>query len=76
MTCVFFNLQQENVGPIPGYLSLHQEGSRLLIKWTPNQMMNVKDDDAASTKESLEQHEVANNGANASTAQDESNDSE
>jgi len=39
-------------------------------------MMNVKDDDAASTKESLEQHEVANNGANASTAQDESNDSE
>nr|CAB3266034.1 small G protein signaling modulator 1 [Phallusia mammillata] len=34
---------QEEVGPIPGYLSLHQEINLLVIKWTPNQLMNVKD---------------------------------
>ena len=24
-------------------MSLHQDGNRLLIKWTPNQLMNVSD---------------------------------
>lgn len=26
--------------PMPGYLSLHQNAQSLVIKWTPNQLMN------------------------------------
>lgn len=26
--------------PIPGYLSLHQTATSLIIKWTPNELMN------------------------------------
>jgi len=37
------SLQQEDIGPVPGYLSLHQEANRLMIKWTPNQLMNSND---------------------------------
>ncbi|XP_076802337.1 small G protein signaling modulator 1-like isoform X3 [Clavelina lepadiformis] len=28
---------------IPGYLSLHQETSKVIIKWTPNQLINISD---------------------------------
>uniref|UniRef100_F6XUP6 Rab-GAP TBC domain-containing protein n=1 Tax=Ciona intestinalis TaxID=7719 RepID=F6XUP6_CIOIN len=35
---------QEDIGLIPGYLSLHQEASCMLVKWTPNQLMNVNHD--------------------------------
>ncbi|XP_078490653.1 small G protein signaling modulator 1 isoform X3 [Ciona intestinalis] len=35
---------QEDIGLIPGYLSLHQEASCMLVKWTPNQLMNVNPD--------------------------------
>ncbi|CAM1308797.1 SGSM2 (predicted) [Pycnogonum litorale] len=31
---------KEDVEPLPGYLSLHQSGDFLVIKWTPNQLMN------------------------------------
>lgn len=33
-------LQRENLEAIPGYLSLHQTPAGLVIKWTPNQLMN------------------------------------
>uniref|UniRef100_UPI00358E0C67 small G protein signaling modulator 2-like n=1 Tax=Myxine glutinosa TaxID=7769 RepID=UPI00358E0C67 len=29
-----------DLDPVPGYLSLHQSGERLTLKWTPNQLMN------------------------------------
>ncbi|RWS04199.1 small G protein signaling modulator 1-like protein, partial [Dinothrombium tinctorium] len=31
---------RENTEPMPGYLSLHQTPNGLVIKWTPNQLMN------------------------------------
>ena len=34
---------QEEVGPVPGYLSLHQQGSKMMIKWTPNQLMQEEE---------------------------------
>ncbi|RWS22715.1 hypothetical protein B4U80_09970 [Leptotrombidium deliense] len=36
---------RENTEPIPGYLSLHQTPNGLVIKWTPNQLMNVSNSD-------------------------------
>ncbi|XP_025837665.1 small G protein signaling modulator 2-like [Agrilus planipennis] len=35
------------VEPIPGYLSLHQSPNCLIIKWTPNQLMNGFNDDTS-----------------------------
>ena len=32
--------QKEDIEPMAGYLSLHQNPSGLSIKWTPNQLMN------------------------------------
>lgn len=31
--------------PMPGYLSLHQTSTTLIIKWTPNELMNGYVDD-------------------------------
>lgn len=33
-------LKRENLEPMPGYLSLHAVPHTLLIKWTPNNLMN------------------------------------
>ena len=40
--CVFVNIvcQKEDVAPLAGYLSLHQNAEGLVLKWTPNQLMN------------------------------------
>ena len=32
--------QNDEVTPMAGYLSLHQDYDKLTIKWTPNQLMN------------------------------------
>lgn len=32
--------QTEHLEAMPGYLSLHQNPEGLIIKWTPNQLMN------------------------------------
>lgn len=32
--------QKDIEEPMPGYLSLHQTAAGLVIKWTPNQLMN------------------------------------
>lgn len=34
------SLQKDVAEPMPGYLSLHQTAAGLIIKWTPNQLMN------------------------------------
>ncbi|XP_078410573.1 small G protein signaling modulator 1 [Cetorhinus maximus] len=31
---------KDDMEPIPGYLSLHQTGDTMTLKWTPNQLMN------------------------------------
>jgi len=48
---------REDVGLIPGYLSLHQEGNRLLMKWTPNQLMkgDMKDSNSSEDLRSLDE---------------------
>lgn len=33
-------MQKEGTQPLAGYLSLHQYGDALNLKWTPNQLMN------------------------------------
>lgn len=49
---------REDIGHIPGYLSLHQEGSSLVMKWTPNQLMQgdydpeVVDENSANNESS------------------------
>jgi len=35
-----FCFQKDVTEPMAGYLSLHQTASSLIIKWTPNQLMN------------------------------------
>lgn len=37
---IFLVLQKEDVEPLAGYLSLHQNSDGLALKWTPNQLMN------------------------------------
>jgi len=32
--------QNNDVELLAGYLSLHQDGDQLSVKWTPNQLMN------------------------------------
>lgn len=34
------SFQTEHLEAMPGYLSLHQNPEGLIIKWTPNQLMN------------------------------------
>jgi len=33
-------MQNNDVELLAGYLSLHQDGDQLSVKWTPNQLMN------------------------------------
>lgn len=33
-------VQNNDVELLAGYLSLHQDGDQLSVKWTPNQLMN------------------------------------
>jgi len=33
-------MQNNDVELLTGYLSLHQDGDQLSVKWTPNQLMN------------------------------------
>ncbi|XP_075928586.1 small G protein signaling modulator 2-like [Petromyzon marinus] len=42
-----------DVEPVPGYLSLHQAGERLTLKWTPNQLMNGSSPDPEHEKNVL-----------------------
>ena len=37
---VWFCVQKEDIEPLAGYLSLHQNPEGLTVKWTPNQLMN------------------------------------
>jgi len=39
-------LQNNDVELLAGYLSLHQDGDQLSVKWTPNQLMNGCSEDA------------------------------
>ena len=41
-------LQKEDVEPLAGYLSLHQNAEGLTLKWTPNQLMNGGSEDDES----------------------------
>ena len=38
--CDLFTSKTDDLEPMPGYLSLHQEANGLIIKWTPNQLIN------------------------------------
>lgn len=38
--CYYTFLQTDDMEAIPGYLSLHQTGELMTLKWTPNQLMN------------------------------------
>ncbi|XP_067136366.1 small G protein signaling modulator 1-like isoform X2 [Centruroides vittatus] len=48
---------RENIETMPGYLSLHQTPEGLIIKWTPNQLMNgcytTNEDEATQDKRSI-----------------------
>jgi len=41
-------MQKEDIEPLAGYLSLHQNPEGLTIKWTPNQLMNGCCEDESS----------------------------
>lgn len=36
----YYFLQKEQMEAMPGYMSLHQTTEGLVIKWTPNHLMN------------------------------------
>jgi len=40
------DVQNNDVELLAGYLSLHQDGDQLSVKWTPNQLMNGCSEDA------------------------------
>jgi len=46
VNAVFVCTQNSDVELLAGYLSLHQDGDQLLVKWTPNQLMNGCSEDA------------------------------
>lgn len=41
-------VQKEDVEAMAGYLSLHQNQHNVVVKWTPNQLMNVSTDHSAT----------------------------
>ncbi|KAG8189167.1 hypothetical protein JTE90_018459 [Oedothorax gibbosus] len=45
---------KEHLEPMPGYLSLHQNPDGLILKWTPNQLMNGVDGSSTDSTTSLD----------------------
>jgi hypothetical protein len=50
MICkTIINFKNEEMEGLPGYLSLHLNSNSLILKWTPNQLMNGALDEANSS---------------------------
>lgn len=50
-------LQKDDLEPMPGYLSLHAESYGLIIKWTPNQLINGRpSQNSAESNDSIFSH--------------------
>lgn len=55
--CKTLHLQKDDLEPMPGYLSLHAESYGLIIKWTPNQLINGRpSQNSAESSDSIFSH--------------------